>query len=268
MLSCIKYVVVFYNFLFWLLGVVILGLSAYLWWDSQNYLDLNEVGQYYVTPFIVLLILGGVMTIVGFLGCCGAVRESSCLLGTYFLFCVTMCVACGASLFWAVHNENIVRDKIKRDTQRLIQLNYGIGHTNATEMLVDRIQRDFECCGALGPEDWLNSSYNRGNKSSGVDIGVVGTDIHNPKARIPHSCCIPTANDCEQRTRDLNDLNSVRDIPNTTIYKTGCLDKFEAFIKVKWQWILITGGILIGVQVFALIFACVLCCAISRVGDK
>ncbi|CAG2162543.1 unnamed protein product [Oppiella nova] len=88
-----------------LLGVVILGLSAYLWWDSQNYLDLNEVDQYYVTPFIVLLILGGVMTIVGFLGCCGAVRESSCLLGTYFLFCVTMCVACGASLFWAIHNE-------------------------------------------------------------------------------------------------------------------------------------------------------------------
>ncbi len=64
------------------MGVVILGLSAYLWWDSQNYLDLNEVGQYYVTPFIVLIILGGVMTIVGFLGCCGAVRESSCLLGT------------------------------------------------------------------------------------------------------------------------------------------------------------------------------------------
>jgi hypothetical protein len=52
------------------------------------------------------------------------------------------------------------------------------------------------------------------------------------------------------------------------IYTDGCINKFERFIKDKWQWILITGGVLIGVQIFALIFACVLCCAISRAGDK
>jgi hypothetical protein len=52
------------------------------------------------------------------------------------------------------------------------------------------------------------------------------------------------------------------------IYTEGCINKFEGFIRQKWQWILITGGVLIGVQIFALIFACVLCCVISRVGDK
>ncbi|CAG2107068.1 unnamed protein product [Medioppia subpectinata] len=267
MLSCIKYIVVFYNFLFWLLGVVILGLSAYLWWDSQNYLDLNEVGQYYVTPFIVLLILGGVMTIVGFLGCCGAVRESSCLLGTYFLFCVTMCVACGASLFWAIHNESTVRDKIARDTQKLILVNYGSGNTNATEMLVDRIQRDFDCCGSSGPADWLNASYNKENKSHAAERGIGASTALTP-IRIPHSCCLdPTSRDCERDTERVpitpSEIQNLR-----SIHQTGCVDKFETFIKEKWQWILITGGILIGVQVFALIFACVLCCAISRVGDK
>lgn len=63
------------------MGVVILGFSAYLWWDSQNYLDINEISKYYITPFVMLLILGAIMTVVGFLGCCGAVRESRCLLG-------------------------------------------------------------------------------------------------------------------------------------------------------------------------------------------
>lgn len=61
--------------------MLILGLSAYLWWDSQNYLDIDEVSKYYITPFVVLLALGAIMTMVGFLGCCGAVRESRCFLG-------------------------------------------------------------------------------------------------------------------------------------------------------------------------------------------
>jgi len=266
MLSCIKYLVVFYNFLFWLLGVVILGLSAYLWWDSQNYLDLNEVGQYYVTPFIVLLILGGVMTVVGFLGCCGAVRESSCLLGTYFLFCVTMCVACGASLFWAIQNEDMVREKIKRDTTKLIQVSYGIGNTNATEKLVDRIQRDFECCGSVGPDDWINSSFNSGNKSGATERGISSNPRETVFFRIPHSCCQPSSTTCEERVDRIMTSELVNSFIG--IHKDGCIKKFESFIKEKWQWILLTGGILIGVQIFALIFACVLCCAISRVGDK
>ena len=60
--------------------MAILALSAYMWWDSQAYLDPKEVGDYYLTPFVVLLILGAIMTIVGFLGCCGALKESRCLL--------------------------------------------------------------------------------------------------------------------------------------------------------------------------------------------
>lgn len=64
-----------------MLGVLILGFSAYLWWDSASYLDLTEVSDFYITPFIVLLVLGAIMTVVGFLGCCGAIRESRCLLG-------------------------------------------------------------------------------------------------------------------------------------------------------------------------------------------
>ena len=131
-------------------------------------------------------------------------------------------------------------------------------------MLVDRIQRDFECCGAGGPEDWMNSSYNKNSSSMEKGIGSwLGS------FRIPSSCCLLSVTNCEQSIQNLKDIQSVRDlVTNQTIFKTGCLDKFENFIKDKWQWILITGGILIGVQVFALIFACVLCCAISRVGDK
>lgn len=260
MLSCIKYVVVFYNFLFWLLGVLILGLSAYLWWDSQNYLDINELSEFYITPFVVLLILGAIMTVVGFLGCCGAIRESRCLLAMYFLFCMTMCIACGAFLYWAIRNEDMVRDRIKRDTTKLIKANYGVGKTNATELLVDRIQRDFTCCGIVGPEDWISSHFNNISSSERGIIPDQGT------YRIPESCCNVDSSACISRVGRIRHIDRFSEIGGLNL--EGCIGKFEHFIRDKWQLIVLTGCVLIGVQVFALLFACFLCCAISREEDK
>lgn len=38
--------------------------------------------QDYATGTYILLAAGALMTVIGFLGCCGALRESQCLLGT------------------------------------------------------------------------------------------------------------------------------------------------------------------------------------------
>jgi len=266
MLSCIKYVVVFYNFIFWLLGVLILGLSAYLWWDSQNYIDINELSQFYITPFVVLLTLGAIMSVVGFLGCCGAIRESRCLLSMYFLFCLAMCIACGAFLFWAINNEDMVKDRIKLDTTKLIKLNYGVGNSNATEILVDRIQRDFTCCGIVGPEDWISAHYNN-NKSSAFERGINANLPEQGSYRIPESCCRSDSAICISRVgRVRNGEKNFSSIDGLNL--DGCMDKFATFIHEKWQLILLIGCVLIGVQVFALLFACFLCCAITREDDK
>lgn len=66
--------------LFQLLGVAILGTSVFLFVDSQNYVNFEETSELYMTPFLLFMALGAIMTLVGFLGCCGAVRESSCIL--------------------------------------------------------------------------------------------------------------------------------------------------------------------------------------------
>ncbi|KAI2808605.1 hypothetical protein BLOT_006550 [Blomia tropicalis] len=265
MLSCFKYIVVFYNFFFWLLGVLILGGSAYLWWDSQIYLDLNELSEYYMTPFVAFLILGAVMTVVGFLGCCGAIRESSCILSLYFLFCMTMCIVCGASLYWANMNEDMVRDRIKRDMSKLIKVNYGSGKTNATELLVDRIQHDFICCGIVGPEDWIHSHYNNMN-SSAFERGISAHLPEQGTYRIPTSCCQPDSSECMAKVDRIAHTERLSMIHG--LNSAGCMQQFEEFIRHKWQLIILIGCALIGVQVFALLFACVLCCAITRQEDK
>jgi hypothetical protein len=44
--------------------------------------------QDYATGTYILLAAGALMTVIGFLGCCGALRESQCLLGTVSVQCL------------------------------------------------------------------------------------------------------------------------------------------------------------------------------------
>ena len=58
-----------------------LALSIWLLFDQAVVL-MAKGAQDYATGTYVLMAAGALMTIIGFLGCCGALRESQCLLGT------------------------------------------------------------------------------------------------------------------------------------------------------------------------------------------
>lgn len=83
-----KKTVLFFFPILQLLGVAILGVSILVYVDSQNYVAFEETSELYMTPFLLLIALGALMTLVGFVGCCGAIREAPCFLVTvsYFLF--------------------------------------------------------------------------------------------------------------------------------------------------------------------------------------
>lgn len=145
-------------------------------------------------------------------------------------------------------------------------MNYGNGKTNATKLLVDRIQQDFTCCGIVGPEDWINSNFNNINSSSferGVRVHIPEQGIY----RIPHSCCKVGSRCVTERLVDrIRNTSRLNEIDGLNL--DGCIPKFGQFIHDKWQLILLTSCVLVGVQIFALFFACILCCAISRQDDK
>ncbi|KAG7315146.1 hypothetical protein KOW79_021234 [Hemibagrus wyckioides] len=117
--KCIKYMLFFFNFIFWLAGCVILGVSLWLRHDTKTssllvlkYDDAEAPNTFYISIYI-LIAVGAVMMFVGFLGCYGAIQESQCLLGTFFA-CLVILFACevAAGIWGFIHKDHISKDVI------------------------------------------------------------------------------------------------------------------------------------------------------------
>lgn len=115
---CIKYMLFFFNFIFWLAGGVILGVALWLRHDSQtsNLLILQfeghqAPGTFYISVYI-LIAVGAVMMLVGFLGCYGAIQESQCLLGTFFFFLVILFACEVAAAIWGFMNRDTISKEL------------------------------------------------------------------------------------------------------------------------------------------------------------
>ncbi|KAM7014791.1 CD81 antigen-like [Tautogolabrus adspersus] len=115
--KCIKYMLFFFNFIFWLAGGVILGVALWLRHDSttSNLLELKFDGAqapntFYISVHI-LIAVGAVMMVVGFLGCYGAIQESQCLLGTFFA-CLVILFACevAAGIWGFMHKDTVSKE--------------------------------------------------------------------------------------------------------------------------------------------------------------
>ncbi|XP_076026100.1 CD81 protein-like [Genypterus blacodes] len=154
--KCIKYMLFFFNFIFWLAGGVILGVALWLRHDSQtsNLLILqfegNQApGTFYISVYI-LIAVGAVMMLVGFLGCYGAIQESQCLLGTFFFFLVVLFACEVAAAMWGFMN----RDTISKELINFYDSAYikavdvsGSTSKAAAVQVLEAFHKTLDCCG-------------------------------------------------------------------------------------------------------------------------
>ncbi|XP_008287917.1 CD81 antigen-like [Stegastes partitus] len=154
--KCIKYMLFFFNFIFWLAGGVILGVALWLRHDSQtsNLLILQfeghqAPGTFYISVYI-LIAVGAVMMLVGFLGCYGAIQESQCLLGAFFFFLVILFACEVAAAIWGFMN----RDTISKELINFYDSAYikavdvsGSPSKDSAIKVLDVFHNTLDCCG-------------------------------------------------------------------------------------------------------------------------
>ncbi|KRY49028.1 Uncharacterized protein T03_1936, partial [Trichinella britovi] len=159
------------NITFKLAGMAVLVVSIWLLLDrdvAQHMIELDaRLQEFYVTVYI-LLAVGIVMSLLGFMGCCGALRKSKCLL-----------IA--------------VKQYIEKSMYETVLSHYG--RNNPYTETFDTIQRGLKCCGVKSYTDWLQSYYS----TKAEDLPELGVGAGNV-GRVPLSCC----SDLGLREHDVN----------------------------------------------------------------
>ncbi|XP_016092074.1 tetraspanin-2-like [Sinocyclocheilus grahami] len=130
-MKCVKYLLFVFNFIFW--PALLYSLKP-----ASAYSRLGCLNCCYA--LYILIGAGGVMMLVGFFGCFGAVRESQCLLGSFF---ACLLVIFGAEVAAGVFGF-LNKDKIIQDVQKYYQSAMENGNGTAITSMYHKM---FECCG-------------------------------------------------------------------------------------------------------------------------
>uniref|UniRef100_A0A8C5WCZ9 Tetraspanin n=1 Tax=Leptobrachium leishanense TaxID=445787 RepID=A0A8C5WCZ9_9ANUR len=175
---CYKYLLFSYNIIFWLSGMVLLGIGLWAWSEKGTLSDITKVTRLHgFDPVWLVLVVGVIMFTLGFAGCVGALRENICLLKFFcgaivIIFFMELAVAVLAFLF-----QDWVRDRAKEFFENNIK---SYRDDIDLQNLIDSLQKANHCCGAQGPDDWnLNQYFN--------------CSADNPsreRCGVPFSCCI------------------------------------------------------------------------------
>jgi len=158
--NTVKCLVIFFNFLAFISGLALLvagvvflvssdALAGFFKVLTDNGITISGVDIKAV--LYIAIIVGGILMLLGFLGCCGALCENSCLLSTFAVIMVIMlCVQVAGAVVALVY-----KDKAQEIITTPMQKSYDQASTN-----IDlcnswpNIQKTFKCCGVtnrVGP---------------------------------------------------------------------------------------------------------------------
>uniref|UniRef100_A0A8C6TRY9 Tetraspanin n=1 Tax=Neogobius melanostomus TaxID=47308 RepID=A0A8C6TRY9_9GOBI len=148
--KCLKYLLFFFNLLFWISGCIILGVSIYLKVNK----DKNTITTESIPGTDLLIAVGVIIMLLGFLGCCGAIRENRCMLLLFFIFLLLIFILLVAAGILGAIGDDKVKDLVKNHFEKLLPLSDQ--PTDVKEDLY-KLQTELKCCGFIkGPADWTS----------------------------------------------------------------------------------------------------------------
>lgn len=220
--SCVKYLVFVFNLLFALTGLAILCVGAIIQSSYHHYSTF--VGASFWSAPILLIVVGAIVFVIAFLGCCGALKENSCMVLT---FCILLLVIflCELGIGIAGYVKHGQLEGILESG-----FNKTMAEYSKNEEAWDLVQKEMHCCGIKGPADYQPIFHN---------------------SSLPNSCCTKFPQNSNVCTQE----NALRD---------GCMPKLLHFLESKSLILAGVGIGIALVQLIGVCYACCLYRAFRR----
>lgn len=224
-MGMIKYLLFIFNFIFVLCGLAILVVGILVEIGNHNYSKhLEDITNNLKFPAITLIVVGSIIFIIAFLGCCGAIRENYCMVVTFACLLLTiLIIQVAISIYVFVTVKNFDENDFKKIYTENLFLAYNTGNQEQ-KSTVDAIQETLKCCGIEHPQDFTTR------------LGIP----------IPGSCC----------SKQVSDICSPLEA-----YNEGCV---TTIVNIFKSALTVLGGVALGIaaaELIGIIFA--LCLANS-----
>ncbi|CAK8672194.1 tetraspanin-18-like [Clavelina lepadiformis] len=153
--ACCKYLLFFFNLLIFLGGVVMLGTGIWVLVGSNSFREIVSSNPAIFHAVYIIIAVGVLLFLVGFLGCCGAIKENKCLLGMFFFFVLIIFLAEIVGGILAFVNYPVAKDVALETMTVYGNLTSKTG--NSITAAWNALQGTFSCCGLNGRADWVNA---------------------------------------------------------------------------------------------------------------
>ncbi|XP_015282027.1 PREDICTED: tetraspanin-9 isoform X2 [Gekko japonicus] len=180
-LCCLKYMMFLFNLMFWLCGCGLLGVGIWLSVSQGNFATFSPSFPSLSAANLVIA-LGAIIMVTGFLGCLGAIKENKCLLLSFFIVLLIILLAELILLILFFVYMDKVSESAKEDLKeglKLYNTENNVGLKNAWNI----IQAEMHCCGVTSYTDWYP---------------VLGDNT------VPDRCCMENSQDCGRNSTNTN----------------------------------------------------------------
>uniref|UniRef100_A0A8C1UQR6 Tetraspanin n=2 Tax=Cyprinus carpio TaxID=7962 RepID=A0A8C1UQR6_CYPCA len=218
-----KYFLFMFNFLFFIFGVALLGFGLWVILDNQDFVTVLHESKSLKVGAYILIGIGSLSMLMGFLGCIGAIYEVRCLLGLYFTCLLLILIAQVTAAVLIYFQRDLLKSEMSTVVNKIL-VNYT-GYNKTSEDAWDYVQRTMKCCGWTGPSNWTENL-------------VINSKKNNSASLYPCSCRNESINGTEIKESGLCEVFS----SEWPVFTTGCMSSME-------DWLLRKSGVILGVCV-------------------
>jgi hypothetical protein len=172
----VKFLLFVTNVVVWLLGVALLGAGVYVLTAPETNLDNVDVDNFLTAPAILLCIIGGVLFLLGFCGCFGALLELYIPLIVYTGILSVLVLLEIAVVVYVYLQRDSALSAFRTTLREGIEQYYDDPDKAS---IVDQLQSQLiGCCGVEDPNDWqANPYFNCSSQAA-------------QRCSVPYSCCV------------------------------------------------------------------------------